>query len=99
MDNIDRHGLPELCEILCRQLDVTRRTVLEGASGISVLLNRKNNLSETSMVAQCPTETHELPGMGTTLGPNDATHAIHSWAAVIPLLAAIASIAETRAKL
>jgi hypothetical protein len=44
-------------------------------------------------------ETHELPGMGTTLGPNDATHAIHSWAEVIPFLAAIASIAETRARL
>lgn len=51
------------------------------------------------MVAQCAMGTHELPGMGTTLGASDATHAIHSWAAVIPFLAAIASIAETRARL
>jgi len=59
----------------------------------------ENNLSETSVVTQCAMETHELPGMGTTLGANDATHAIHSWAAVTPFLAAIASIAETRARL
>lgn len=37
--------------------------------------------------------------MGTTLDPNDATHAMHSCAAVIPFLAAIASSAETRARL
>jgi hypothetical protein len=37
MDRVDRHRLPELLEILCRQLDVTRRTVLKGASDISVL--------------------------------------------------------------
>lgn len=43
--------------------------------------------------------TDELPGMGTTLGPNDATHAMHNWAVVTPFLAAIASRAETRAKL
>ena len=44
-------------------------------------------------------ETYELPGMGTTFGPREATHAMHSWAAVIPFLAAIASIADTRARL
>ena len=37
--------------------------------------------------------------MGMTFGPNEATHAMHSWAAVIPFLAAIASSAETRARL
>lgn len=52
MDRVDRHRLPELLEILCRQLDVTRRTVLKGASGISVY-KQKNNRSETSVVALC----------------------------------------------
>ena len=56
-------------------------------------------MSETIVVAQCVMGTHELPGMGTTLGANDATHAIHSWAAVTPFLVAIVSIAETRARL
>ena len=50
MDRVDRHRLPELLEILCRQLDVTRRTVLKGASGISVY-KQKNNRSESSVVA------------------------------------------------
>lgn len=36
MDWVDRHCLPELFEILCRQFDVTCCTVLEGASSISV---------------------------------------------------------------
>lgn len=36
MDDVDRHGLRKLCEIFRRQLDVARRTVLEGTSGISV---------------------------------------------------------------
>jgi hypothetical protein len=85
----------DLCEIPGRQLDVTRRTVLNGAPDISVY-KQKNNLSK---VAQCAMRTHELPGMGTTLGPNDVTHAMHSWAAVIPFLAAIASRAETRPRL
>ncbi len=44
-------------------------------------------------------ETYELPGIGTTFDPSEPTHAIHSWAAVTPFLAAIASIAETRARL
>ena len=44
-------------------------------------------------------ETYELPGMGTTFEPSEATHAIDSWAAVTPFLAAIASSAETRARL
>lgn len=97
-DRVVRHGLYKLCEILCRQLDVTCRTVLEGAFGISV--QNRRTISETSVVAaQYALETHELPGMGTTLGPIDATQAIHNWAGVKPFLAAIASIAETRAKL
>lgn len=97
-DRVVRHGLRKLCEILCRQLDVTRPTVLEGAFGISVHKNRRT-MSETSVVAQCALETHELPGRGTTLGPIDATQAIHSWAGVTPFLVAIASIAEARARL
>ena len=36
MNRVDRHGLPELCEILCRQLDVARQAVLDCASDISV---------------------------------------------------------------
>lgn len=58
-----------------------------------------NSLSETGVAAQCAMRIHELPGMGTTLGANDATHAIHSCAAVIPFLTAIASIASTRDRL
>lgn len=43
--------------------------------------------------------TYELPGMGTIFGPSEATHAMHSCAALIPFLAAIASIADTSARL
>ena len=41
----------DLCEILGRQLDITRRTVLNGAPGISVY-KQKNNLSKWHS-AQC----------------------------------------------
>jgi hypothetical protein len=42
MDSVDGHSVPDPCEILGCQLDVTCRAVLKGALDISVYARKKN---------------------------------------------------------
>jgi hypothetical protein len=95
-NGVDSHGLLDLCELFSCQLDVTCRTILNSTLGVSVCMGTDVELNVTSATLN---GTYELPGMGTMWGPSDATHAIHSCAAVIPFLEAIASRADTSARL
>ncbi len=99
LDRNLRQDVLNLRELCVREHNVARGDVLQVALLVSGNRRQPLGLQSTVGVKQEGGATYEEPGMGTTCGPREVTHASASWAGVTPFLCAIALTESTRAML
>ena len=78
--------LPNLCQVLRRQLHSSGIQIFQGALYVSAACARVNDDQEKQKAETGrKSYTHEDPGSGMTWSPRAPTQAMLSWATVIPL--------------